>query len=205
MRVLVAHNLYQQRGGEETVANSEYELLKSHGNEVFLYTRDNFEIESFSRIQKLLMPFTMIFSFKTYKEVKRIVIDNKIDIIHVHNVQPLISPSIFYAAKKCKVPIVQTIHNFRMICANTWFYRDGRICEDCLSIGARCALKHKCYRNSFLQTLGVVVCNQIHRWTGIYKYANFICLTEFNRRKLIQLNCVNPEKVFVKPNFYQGI
>ncbi len=204
MNVLVAHDLYQQRGGEETVARSEVELLKAKGNNVIFYTRDNYEIETFSKVQKLLMPLTMIFSIRTYREIKRLIKENNIDIVHVHNTLPLISPSIFYAAKKLKVPVVQTIHNFRMICPNTWFYRDGHICEECLEKGIYCSLKHKCYRNSFIQTLGVVMCNKVHRITGIYKYVSFICLTEFNRSKIIQLKCVDPNKVYVKPNFFQN-
>lgn len=204
MNILVAHDLYQQRGGEETVASSEVELLKSHGHDVVFYTRDNYEIDSFNKLQKMLLPFTMIFSIRTYKEIKNLIRSKNIELVHVHNTLPLISPSIFYAAKRCGVPVVQTIHNFRMICPNTWFYRDGHICEDCLQKGIRCSLKHKCYRNSFIQTLGVVACNMIHRMTGIYKYVHFICLTDFNRSKLIQLKCIDPDKVYVKPNFYQS-
>lgn len=204
MNILIAHNFYQQRGGEETVAISEMELLKSHGHNVLFYKRDNFEIDSFNKFRKLLLPFCMTFSLKTYREIKKMIIDNNIEMVHVHNTLPLISPSIFYAARKCNVPVVQTIHNFRMLCPNTWFYRDGHICEECLEKGMRCSLKHKCYRNSFAQTLGVVLINKIHQHTGIYRYVHFICLTEFNKSKLLKLKCIDKDRVFVKPNFYKS-
>ncbi len=203
--ILVVHNYYQIPGGEDTVVANEVKMLEEHGHEVTLYTRKNSEINELPFYRKMLLPFTSIFSFRSYREVKRIIRDKQIDIVHVHNTLTMISPSVYYAALACKVPVVQTIHNFRLLCPNAIFYRDGHICEDCLTKGLRCAVKHRCYRGSRLQTLACVINTKIHRMTGIYGKIYYICLTEFNKEKLLNLKCIKPERVFVKPNFVDSI
>lgn len=200
-KVLIVHNYYQIPGGEDTVVANEKKLLENHGHEVSLYSRNNSELKTMSRVQKLLLPFTTVFSLKTYREVRRIIREQHIDIVHVHNTLNLISPSVYYAAFSCKVPVVQTIHNFRLLCPGATFYRDGHICEDCVEHGLGSAVKHSCYRGSKSQTLMCVITTKIHRMLGTYKKLNYICLTEFNKQKLLQLKQVKPEKVFVKPNF----
>lgn len=203
-RILLVHNFYQQPGGEDTVFRNEKKLLEDNGHEVITYTRDNSELKG-NMLKILLLPFITIFNPKTYFDIKKIIKDKNIDIVHVHNTLCLISPAVFYAAIKMKKPVIQTLHNFRMQCANGLFYRDGHICEDCVNDGLLCALRHKCYRNSFFQTLAIVLMLKIHRFIGIYKKVYFICLTEFNKSKLLLINdkkqVVNEEKVFVKPNF----
>ena len=149
--ILIVHNYYQIPGGEDTVVANEKKMLEDNGHKVVLYTRNNNEIKTMNVFQKILLPFTSIYSFKTAREIKRIIKEENIDIVHVHNTLSLISPSVYYAAVKMNKPVVQTIHNFRMLCPGATFYRDGHICEDCVSKGLRCSLKHKCYRNSFIQ------------------------------------------------------
>ena len=119
----------------------------------------------------------------------------------MHNTLNLISPAVYYAAVKCSVPVVQTIHNFRFLCPGATFYRDGHICEDCVSKGLGCAIKHKCYRGSRAQTLVCVASTWIHRHTRILGKINYIALTEFNKKKLLQLKQIKSDRVFVKPNF----
>lgn len=203
--VLIVHNYYQIPGGEDTVVANEKRMLEKHGHKVILYTRSNLELKELSMIQKLLLPFTTIFNRRTYKDIKRIIQDQKIDIVHVHNTLNLVSPSVYYAAIACHVPLVQTIHNFRLLCPGATFYRDGHICEDCLEKGLFCAVKHGCYRESCLQTLACVINAKFHRMTGIYKKLNYICLTEFNKEKLLSFKQISPERVFVKPNFVESI
>ncbi|MED9970163.1 MAG: glycosyltransferase family 4 protein [Ruminococcus sp.] len=200
-KVLIVHNYYQIPGGEDTVVANEKKMLEEHGHEVVLYTRHNSELKTMSKFKKLLLPFTTIFNFRTYREIKKIIRNEHIDIVHVHNTLNLISPSVYYAASKCRVPVFQTIHNFRLLCPGATFYRDGHICEDCVTKGLKCAVKHKCYRGSKLQTLACVINSKIHRMTGIYRKINYICLTEFNKEKLLMLNGIDPERVFIKPNF----
>lgn len=199
--ILQVHNYYQIPGGEDTVVANEKKLLEDHGHTVIQYSRNNSELKEMGKARKLLLPFTTIFNPRTYREVKRIIKEEHIDIVHVHNTLNLISPAVYYAALKCKVPVVQTIHNFRLLCPGAAFYRDGHICEDCVKHGLMCAIKHSCYRGSKAQTLICVANTWIHRNTGVYGKINYICLTEFNKEKLLQLKQIKAERVFVKPNF----
>ena len=200
-KILMVHNYYQIPGGEDTVVANEKRLLEEHGHEVVLYTRHNNELKSMSKFLKLSLPFTTIFNPRTYREIKKIIRREKIEIVHVHNTLNLISPAVYYAAVKCSVPVVQTIHNFRFLCPGATFYRDGHICEDCVSKGLGCAIKHKCYRGSRAQTLVCVASTWIHRHTRILGKINYIALTEFNKKKLLQLKQLKPDRVFVKPKF----
>lgn len=199
--VLMVHNYYKISGGEDTVFANEKKMLEDHGHKVITYTRNNKEIDGFGFLRKLFLPFASIFNFKTYRDIKRIIKKEKIDIVHVHNTLSLVSPSVYYAAKKKKVPVVQTVHNFRLLCPAATFYRDGKICEDCVSKGFKCAVKNKCYRNSRLQTLTAVWIQRIHRLFKIYKKINYICLTDFNKEKLLQHGQIKEKQIFVKPNF----
>ena len=205
LRVLIVHNYYQIPGGEDTVVANEKRLLESHGHEVFLYTRSNEELNNLSKLGRIMLPINMIFNYSVYKEIKRIIRNNKMDIVHVHNTLTIISPSVYYAAKTCQIPVVQTMHNFRMLCPGAEFYRNGSICEDCPQKGLVCALKHRCYRGSLIQTFACVLNTIVHRCSGIYKKIHYICLTEFNKDKLLLLNgkqkIIDEAKIYIKPNF----
>ena len=203
-KVLIVHNYYQIPGGEDTVVANEKKMLEDHGHETMLYSRHNSELKELSKMGKILLPFSTIFNLRTYRDIKRLIKEEKIDIVHVHNTLNLISPAVYYAALACKVPVVQTIHNFRLLCPGATFYRENHICEDCVTKGLTCAVKHNCYRNSKLQTLACVVSTWIHRFLKIYGKLNYICLTDFNKEKILQLKQIRKKKVFVKPNFVQG-
>lgn len=203
-KILIVHNFYQIPGGEDTVVANEKKLLEDNGHEVVLYTRHNLEIKTMSKFKKLLLPVTTVFNLKTYIDIKKIIKEQNINILHVHNTLTLISPSIYYASLKCKIPVIQTIHNFRLLCPGATFYRDGHICEDCVTKGLKCAVKHSCYRNSKLQTLLCFINTKIHKMTGIYGKINYICLTEFNKEKLLQFKEIKREQIFVKPNFVKN-
>lgn len=201
MNILIVHNYYKLPGGEDTVVQSEKNLLESRGHKVVLYTRSNKELDELGILGKLLLPINTVFSMKTYREVKAIIKREKIDVLHVHNTLSLLSPSVYYAGFKCKIPVVQTVHNFRLLCPGATFYRDGKICEDCLHKGLRCAVKHRCYRGSLMNTLASVFTLKIHRLLGTYRKLNYICLTEFNKSKILQVPGVKESQIFIKPNF----
>lgn len=205
-RILQVHNFYQIPGGEDVVVRNENRLLTEHGHEVFTYYRSNSELKEKGVFGKLLLPFTAVFSIRTYREVKRLIREKQIDIVHVHNTLTVVSPSVFYAAFRCGVPVVQTLHNFRMVCPAGALFRDNAICEECAGGGMRCAVRHKCYRGSKLQSFVSAAILRIHRMAGTYRRVNFICLTEFNRKKLLELmgegaNVIDPARVYIKPNF----
>ena len=202
-RVLIVHNYYQLPGGEDTVVANEKKMLEDNGHTVILYTRENSELTKLGAIRKLLLPFDAVFNIKTYKDVRKLIKGQKIDMVHVHNTLSLISPSVYYAAHSMKVPIIQTVHNFRLLCPGAVFYRNGHVCEDCVSKGLLCAVKYKCYRRSRFQTLACVINTEIHRIAGIYRKINYICLTDFNREKLLKRTDIQKDRVFVKPNFIE--
>lgn len=197
--ILIVHNYYQIPGGEDTVVANEKKMLEEHGHKAILYSRNNAELKQMSKFQKLFLPITTIFNLRTYKEIKRLIKSENIEIVHVHNTLNLISPAVYYAARAMKVPVVQTVHNFRLVCPGATFYRDGHICEDCMKNGLWCAVKYKCYRGSKIQTLACALTLTIHRIMGIYKKINYICLTEFTKDKIKSV--VDPERVYIKPNF----
>lgn len=201
-RILQVHNFYQIPGGEDVVVRNEKRLLEEHGHKVYTYYRSNAELKEGGKFSKLCVPFTAVYSFKTVREVKKLIKEYQIDIVHVHNTLTMVSPSVFYAAFSCHVPIVQTLHNFRMLCPAGSFFRDNVICEECVQGGLKCAVKHKCYRNSKLQSFVSAAVLKVHRVLGTYRKVNFICLTEFNRNKLLALgDIVDAKKIFIKPNF----
>ncbi len=206
LRILQVHNWYQIPGGEDVVVANEKRLLEMNGHEVYSYARNNSELNEMKPFRKLLIPFTAVYSFRTYREVKKIIQEKRIDVVHVHNTLMMVSPSVFYAAFHCHVPVVQTLHNFRMLCPAGSFFRGDRICEECSEYGLQCSLKYGCYRGSRAQTFVSAAILKIHRMLGTYHKVHFICLTEFNKEKLSQLNkkgrdVIDLDKVYLNPNF----
>ena len=201
--ILIVHNYYQIPGGEDTVVANEKKMLEKHGHKVTLYSRNNAELKEMSTLRKIFLPITTVFNPRTYRDIKKIIKQENIEVVHVHNTLNLVSPAVYYAARRMKVPVVQTIHNFRLLCPGATFYRDGHICEDCVEHGLKCAVRHSCYRESKIQTLACVLSAEFHRMTGIYGKINYICLTDFNKKKLLELKQIKPERVFVKPNFVE--
>lgn len=200
----MVHNFYQIGGGEHTVFQNEIELLRENGHEVVEYTRSNDELKT-SKLKLLLMPLTTTWSWKTYREVRAIIKKEKIDVVHCHNTFPLISPSVYYAARSLKVPVVQTIHNFRFLCPNGSFFCNGKICEECVTKNSLIpAIKKNCYRESKIQTIVLTTMLVVHRWLGTYKKINYIFLTDFNRKMFSKLIDIDSDYVFVKPNFYEN-
>lgn len=199
-KVLIVHNSYQLAGGEDTVAENEGELLKAHGHEVYYYMRNNEEIHHMNLFHKVLSAIGTLFSLKTYKEIKKIIRENNIDVVHVHNTVPLISCSVYYAAKSQNCTLIQSIHNMRMLCPSGMMIRDNNICDDCVKHGLQCAIKNGCYKGSKIYSLVLAISMAIHRKIGSYdKVDGYLVTTAFNGEMLAKV--VNPEKIFLKPYY----
>lgn len=201
MRILLVHNYYKVEGGEDTVVKNEKELLETHGHDVVLYTRNNAELDRMTGKQKAAALLSSVYSRHTYREIRTLIQEKRIDIVHVHNTLMLVTPSVYYAALDLGVPVVQTVHNFRLLCPAAVFYRNGHICEDCVEKGLGCSVLHKCYRNSRMATAVSAFTLWIHRLAGVYGKLHYICLTDFNREKLLQLKIISADRIYVKPNF----
>ena len=129
MRVLLVHNAYQQRGGEDSVVESEAALLRQRGHDVQVLLRHNDEVNELSRLS---LAAQTLWSNKTVAQLNAQMARVRPDVIHVHNTLPLVSPSVFWAATRARVPVVQTLHNFRLLCPQATLLREGRVCEDCI-------------------------------------------------------------------------
>jgi glycosyltransferase involved in cell wall biosynthesis len=199
LRVLIAHNAYQQKGGEDGVVASESALLSSRGVDVAVYSRHNDDIEGMSR---LALVGQTIWSSRTEADIAKWVADFRPDVIHAHNTFPLISPSLYVAADKAGVPVVQTLHNFRLFCPQAMLLRDGKVCEDCLGKSPLRGVMRGCYRGSKMQSAVIGGMQVLHRALGTYrnKVTRYIALNEFCRNKFIQ-GGLPAERIVVKPNF----
>lgn len=201
MRILILHNRYQIHSGEEAVVKAEKALLKAKGHTVEVLEVDNSRIEGVFDQAKAAI--NVIYSQSSKQLVKTAISRFKPEIVHVHNFFPLLSPSVYFACNDAGIPLIQTLHNYRILCAISSFYRDGQICEDCLGkpFGWPGVI-HKCYRNSSVGSAAVSAMSSMHRWLGTWskRVDAYICLTEFAREKFIQ-GGLPANKLFVKPNF----
>ncbi|MGS0756362.1 glycosyltransferase [Roseateles sp. GG27B] len=199
MKVLVAHNAYQHRGGEDSVAEAEVAMLRSRGHAVETYWRSNDDIAGISKARAVVQT---IWSSQTTRELESLILAFNPDVIHVHNTMPLISPSLYWVAHKHQVPVVQTLHNFRLICPQALLLRDGRVCEDCVGKVPWRGVVHGCYRGSVAQTGVLAVMLSSHRLLGTWqnKVTRYIALNEFARDKYIE-GGLPADRIMVKPNF----
>jgi glycosyltransferase involved in cell wall biosynthesis len=200
MRILAAHNHYQRPGGEDVVFQLETALLEAHGEEVVRYTADNRSVDSSSRIG---LAVKTVWNQTAWREVRTLIRRTRPDVLHVHNTLPLISPSIYSAAHAEGVPVVQTLHNFRLLCPGSLFLRDGHTCEDCLDTRT-CwpGVVHGCYRGSRAATAVVAAMLGTHALAGTWHHGvdRYIALSEFVKRKFVAAGWPE-EKFAVKPNF----
>ena len=199
MRVLIAHNAYQLRGGEDSVVEAEVALLRNHGHGVLPYLRHNDDIAYISAPSSAKQT---LWSSRTTHDLEKLIAGFEPNIIHAHNTFPLISPSLYWAAARAQIPVVQTLHNFRLLCLNGLFLRAGQVCNDCLGHLPWRGVAHKCYRDSRSASLVVAGMLALHRGLGTYrnKVARYIALTHFSRRKFIE-GGLPAARIAVKPNF----
>lgn len=200
MKILLCHNFYQRPGGEDKVFADEGTLLESRGHRVIRYQRHNDEVKSMSNIELLKKT---IWNTQTTADVTELIRAERPDVMHCSNTFPLISPSAYYAAKSLNVAVVQTLHNYRLICPKALFFRDGQVCEKCLGKQiAWPAAFHGCYRESRAASAAVMAMLACHWKKGTWTNAvdRYIALTEFSRRKFIE-GGLPAHKISVKPNF----
>lgn len=200
MRILSIHNGYKIRGGEDESCAAEQTLLRENGHQVDTYEEHNDRIDELSTSRVALKT---VWSDESYQAVKHTLQRASYQVIHGQNTFPLISPSVYFAAKDAGVPVVQTLRNYRLLCPNALFFREGKICEDCLGKPIPYpGIVHKCYRNSLPASAGVASMLIVHRLAQTWnrQVDLYIALTQFARQKFIE-GGLPPEKIVVKPNF----
>lgn len=199
LKIIFAHNTYQHRGGEDSVVEAEIVLLRSHGHEVVTYFRHNDDIAAMTHISAAQQT---LWSSRTTSELAELIHSFRPDIIHAHNTFPLMSPSLYWGAERAGIPVVQTLHNFRFMCLNGLFLREGRVCEDCQGRLPWRGVVRKCYRGSGAASAALAGMLTLHRGLGTYrnKVARYIALNDFCRNKFIE-GGLPAERIVVKPNF----
>lgn len=200
MNILLVHNYYQQAGGEDQVFADETALLRQRGENVAQYAMHNDAVDA---LGKVALARKTIWNSDSYDALRSAVRENRAEVVHFHNTFPLISPAGYKAARDEGAAVVQTLHNYRLLCPTATFYRDGKVCEDCL--GRRVpwpGVMHKCYRGNRAASAAVASMLTVHRARGTWQHAidRYIALTEFSRSKFIE-GGLPADKIIVKPNF----
>ena len=203
MKILVAHNFYQFQGGEDTVFASEKSLLVNFGHEVVEYVRHNKDIAKWNLLNYPTLPLRTVWNWETYTEVKEILLTYKPDIAHFHNTFPLISPSVYAACWECNVPVVQSLHNSRLICPSGALYSRGGYCQACVGKAfAWTGVARGCYRGSRLQTGLVAAMTSLHGVRGTWSetVSRYIVFNRFFQEKFTEAG-LPTAKLAIKPHF----
>ncbi|MBH8571531.1 glycosyltransferase family 4 protein [Nostocaceae cyanobacterium CENA369] len=201
MKLLILHNRYRFAGGEDRVVQAEKRLLEANGHEVILLEENNHSIVSVW--DTFVAAGGAIYSFAAKNRVEAEIRRFCPEIVHVHNFFPLLSPAVYDACYSAGVPVVQTLHNYRLACPKAMPFRDGNTCEDCIGkLIPWSSVVHACYRNSHLQSSVVATMSTWHRLQGTWqKRVNaYIVFTHFQKQKMVQAR-LPPEKIYIKPNF----
>jgi glycosyltransferase involved in cell wall biosynthesis len=199
MNVLLVHNFYQQAGGEDQTFADEAKLLEQHGHTVGRFTMDNHAVDA---LGKLKVARLTLWNDQARQSLRQAIREIGAKVVHFHNTFPLISPAGYYAAHEEGAAVVQTLHNFRLMCVTATFCRDNRVCEDCLGRFAWPGIIHGCYRGSRAASAVVAAMQAFHRFKGTWQREVdvFITLTEFGRRKFIE-GGLPADKLMIKPIF----
>jgi glycosyltransferase involved in cell wall biosynthesis len=203
VKILLVHNRYKQPGGEDTVFENERALLQAGGHEVKSYVRTNDELDLIGRLQAAK---ETVWSGRTYGEVLALIDAFRPDVVHCHNTFPLVSPSVYFAANARGVPVVQTLHNFRLACLNAMLYREDSVCTDCVGRLPWRGVVRGCYQDAVPQSAVVGFTLVLHRALRTYgtRVATYIALTESAKAMFVQAGLPS-ERIRVKPNFTQAI
>lgn len=200
MRILLVHNRYLQAGGEDTVFEMEKILLEHMGHNVTTFIEDNARLTEISLAKSVI---ETIWSRESQIKLNQLIKEFRPDVVHFHNTFLRISPAAYYTVKEIGLPVVQTLHNYRLICPGSLLMRDGQVCEKCLKkVIPWPGVVYGCWRGSKLQTSVVVAMITFHRLLETWKRKVdvYIALTEFARQKFIE-GGLPEEKIMVKPNF----
>jgi glycosyltransferase involved in cell wall biosynthesis len=200
MRIAVLHNFYQQPGGEDQVFASETAMLEQAGHTVIRITETN---DRLKEMGSLRVASTMMWNGEAYRRVFETIRRERVEVAHFHNTFVMLSPASYYAARRAGAAVVQTLHNYRLLCPAATFLRDGKPCEDCLGrLVAWPGVRHACYHGSRSTTAGVAAMLSVHWAAGTWRNAvdAYIALSEFARPRFVA-GGLPASKIYVKPNF----
>jgi glycosyltransferase involved in cell wall biosynthesis len=201
MKILLIHNRYRSAApsGENRVVDTEGQALAALGHQVVRFERNSDEIGQWSRAKKAALPMRVIWSRETHRDLTSALREGQPDVVHVHNTFPLLSAAVLYACRDAGIPVVATLHNYKLACANGEFFRRGAVCHDCAGGSPARAVLHGCYRGSPAATAPVALCGRVHRraWASLVSAYVFISASQ---RDLLRGLGLAPERVFVRHN-----
>lgn len=202
MRVMVVHGRYRSAApsGENQVVDRESAALRTVGHDVELFGRDSDDIAGWSVARKAALPLRAIWNEEVRRELAARLRTSRPDVVHVHNTFPLLSPTVLHACREAGVPVVATLHNYKLLCASGDFFRDGRPCHACADASVLPALRHGCYRGSRAATLPVAVASTLHRRAWRELVSAHVFITAAQRDLMAGLD-LPAQRVFVKHNF----
>jgi glycosyltransferase involved in cell wall biosynthesis len=203
-KIVLVHNAYREPGGEDVVFAQERQMLERAGHHVVVYRRSNDEIDELSTLGRLRLVKNSISTGDTQREFARLLDRENPDLVHIHNMFFMISPTVYSVCRDRGIPVVQTLHNFRLLCPTATFYRDGKVCEECAEHSLWRGVYHGCYRDSRRTTAAVALMLSWHRRAGTWNdlVDCYIALSRFSRDKFVAAG-IPADKVVVKPNFVE--
>jgi glycosyltransferase involved in cell wall biosynthesis len=202
MKILIVHNRYRPTApsGENAVVDQESSALSSRGHDVQLFQRHSEDIASWSPLRRATLPARLLWSKDSRDAITESLAHFRPDVVHVHNTFPLVTPSVLYACRDAGVPVVATVHNYKLGCASGTFFRDGRVCHDCLGNTSLPALAHGCYRGSPAATAPIVLGSWLHAAAWQTMITAYIFISAAQRDLLAPIG-LPADRSFVKHNF----
>jgi len=189
MKILIVHNAYRFRGGEERYVTLQTEVLLNEGHEVVFYRKDSRDIERLPAFMKLRVAGEMLYSRRVYREVSELIEVEKPDVVHIHNVLPLITPSAIRASADSGVPVVYSHHNYRISCPSGLRYLNGSACSRCSKGSFIPAVRNRCIQESFWPSLAYAATLQLHKVLGTFvnDVSIHICPTKYLAREVAKV------------------
>ena len=200
MDVLVVHNSYRQHGGEDEVFRAEVGLLKARGHRVIVHHVSN---TAFDNQGLISLGLATVWNQQSYVTLRRLIRDQRPQVVHMHNTLPLVSPSAYYAAKREGIPVIQTLHNYRLLCPAGTLYRNGAICTECVGRAVPLpGIAHRCYRDSPGATAAIAAMLGVHRMLGTWRdqIDRYLALSHWSRDLFVEAG-LPAKRIQVKPNF----
>ena len=202
MKILIIHNNYSQKGGEESVVAFQQKILEENKHQVYLYVRDYNEMKHWW-LGRIGGSFSALYNPRSIRDIREIIASFQPEVALLHNLFPIISPAIIPFLKKNKIQTIQILHNYRLLCPIGTFYTKGQICEKCTGKGRewRCYL-NRCNEGSFFKSFSFSLRNVVARKLNYFgAVEKFIALSNFQKNKLAS-HGFDESKISVIPNSF---